>query len=110
MELNGFYNQNCVFAITEVNEFSTKTPILFTGDILRLGTISDQIENYEEAIQNLYKLKSFPNETILLPNSCYDLLQNLRWIKKISRNNNILDMKMRMLRVDKVQKNEKFLK
>lgn len=27
LRVDGFYNQNCIFAITEVNESSTKTPV-----------------------------------------------------------------------------------
>ena len=98
IEISGFGNQSSVIAVTEVNEFSTKTPMLFTGDILRLGSTSlNGISEYERAINGLFQLKAFPNETVILPRGCGDLVQNLNWIKMIDPKNSFIDMKLKML-------------
>jgi hypothetical protein len=104
IEIPGFAHQSSVIAVTEVTEFSTKTPMLFTGDILRLGSTSlNDIADYEMAINGLYQLKAFPNETIVLPRGCYDLVENLKWIKMIDPRNTFINMKLKMLGGDKVK-------
>ena len=98
LSANGFDKQNCVIAITEVGEYSTKTPIQFTGDILTLGSVSNEIHDYEAAYDSLGMIRSFPNETILVPNNCRGVLENLKWTKKIDVNNYFVDMKMKLLK------------
>lgn len=76
LKMEGFSDQNSMIAITEVNEFSTLTPLLFTGKILPLGSTSHNIYDHKLAIKSLFKINAFPNETILVPDSCLKLVDN----------------------------------
>jgi hydroxyacylglutathione hydrolase len=80
------------YVITEVNEKSDKTPIVFTGDVLLTGGCGKALY-YDKFYQSLAKLKSLPNETLIFP-GLEAAGENLMFCKILDPNNPFVNSKL----------------
>jgi len=90
----GHTDDSCTFILHHVTPDSTKTPVMFTGDTLYIGSCGKvYTENYAQMYQTLNKLKTLPNETLLFP-SHNNAIHNLLWVKTLDPKNQFLKMKL----------------
>ena len=91
MRTEGTAMPNSVIALTEVTPTSSKTPIVFPGELLGAGTVG-QIGDPAKFAQELNSLKNFQDESIL-GHKYSNVLENLNWIKKLDPDNKFLQQK-----------------
>ena len=89
LEYKGFDETSSLLSVTHVTDSSTKIPLLFTGDLLRYGSIGDFIDP-EETIQDINLVKSFPQDSLFFP-KVSDFAQNYDFVKKIDPNNQLIE-------------------
>ncbi|OMJ93670.1 hypothetical protein SteCoe_3370 [Stentor coeruleus] len=89
------------YIITEANERSTKTPVVFTGDVLQTGGCGKFI-NPSLMYESLKKLKSLPNETLIFP-GVESANENLMFSKIIDPNNEFVKSKLEEVKGQKVK-------
>ncbi|OMJ71159.1 hypothetical protein SteCoe_30703 [Stentor coeruleus] len=87
------------YVITEGNEGSTKTPAVFTGDVLQTGGCGKFL-NPTLMYESLKKLKSLPNETLIFP-SVESAAENLMFSKIIDPNNEFVKSKLEEVKEQK---------
>lgn len=91
MHTPGPTNADTSYVITEVSETSTKTPIVFTGDILTTGGCG-KASNYKSCYESLMKLKNLPNETLIFP-GVENAAENLMFAKILDAGNEFVNAK-----------------
>ena len=99
MHTPGPTDQNTSYVITEVSESSTKTPIVFTGDVLTTGGCGKGI-NYQGFYNSLMKLKNLPNETLIFP-GFERAAENLMFAKLIDGGNQFVNSKLEEVKENK---------
>ncbi|EGR27389.1 hypothetical protein IMG5_196590 [Ichthyophthirius multifiliis] len=93
----GHKNDFYTIEITQVNDFSTKLPALFTGEMLLVSSLGDFEEfNALKFVQSLFKLKAFPNESLVFPGRDGEL-KNLIFSKALDPNNNVINSKIQLV-------------
>ena len=80
------------YVITEVSETSTKTPLVFTGDVLTTGGCGGALD-YKKLYTSLMKLKNLPNETLIFPGAEH-AAENLMFAKLVDSNNQFVNAKL----------------
>ncbi|EAS06397.2 hydroxyacylglutathione hydrolase (macronuclear) [Tetrahymena thermophila SB210] len=92
----GHSSDSFTIAITQCNENSTKLPIIFTGETLLISSIGDiQPNGHKQMLETIFKLKSFPNETLLFP-SKDGQLEDLLFAKSLDPGNPVINLKIQL--------------
>ena len=91
LRTTGTAKANSIVALTEVNENSSKSPLLFPGEFLSSGSIGE-VGDSKEYVKELKQIKNFQGESIVCP-KYGNLIENLEWIKRLDPQNPIIQMK-----------------
>lgn len=94
MHTPGHSTNDVSYVVTEVNMNSTKTPLVFTGDVLYIGGCGKVVDgSYEGLYNSLMKLRTLPNETLIFPGH-ENALENIAFAKMLEPNNEFVGKKL----------------
>lgn len=89
LKSNCFKYPHAILSMTHITETSTKTPIIFTGNLMTYGSIGN-FSDPQMMINDFQILQSMPPSSIILPRY-NELEQNLEWISLLEKNNDFCD-------------------